>query len=86
MYSILIYDHYSNLPNNWLDIQDMSFEPYGSVGYLDQLRNRVSDFEFLLVMGHISMECSMDLDYFPKEPSSAVYLQNKDEVISLSCL
>ena len=50
------------------------------MGYLEQLRNRVSDFEFLLVMGHISMECSMDLDYFAKEPSSAVYLQNKDEV------
>lgn len=50
------------------------------MAYLEQLRNRVSDFEFLLVMGHISMECSMDLDYFPKEPSSAVYLQNKEEV------
>lgn len=51
------------------------------MGYLEQLRNRASDFEFLLVMGHISMECSMDLDYFAKEPSSAVYLQNKDEVV-----
>ena len=71
---------FKNNFNVWYGIQGISFEPYGSVGYLEQLRNRVSDFEFLLVMGNISMECSMDLDYFAKEPSSAVYLQSKEEV------
>lgn len=71
------YTHHFHI---WYGIQGISFEPYGSVAYLEQLRNRISDFEFLLVMGHISMECSMDLDYFPKEPSSAVYLQKKEEV------
>jgi hypothetical protein len=76
----LTYYTTTTIPHIWYDIQGISFEPYGSVAYLEQLRNRISDFEFLLVMGHISMECSMDLDYFPKEPSSAVYLLNKEEV------
>ena len=53
------------------------------MGYLDQLRNYESTFEFLIVKGDISIECSMDVDYFPTEPSSAVYLKNKVEVSSV---
>jgi hypothetical protein len=34
------------------------------------------------VKGDLSIECSMDVDYFPTEPTSAVYLRNKVEVRS----
>ena len=51
-----------------------SFPPYGSVGYLDQLRNRTVTWEFAIVKGDIGIECSMDLNYFSKEPSSVEYL------------
>jgi hypothetical protein len=31
--------------------------------------------EFLIVRGEVSVECSMDMDYFSEDPSSMVYLQ-----------
>ena len=37
----------------------------------------MSTWEFLIVRGDIGIECSMDLNYFPKEPSSLVYLNSE---------
>jgi hypothetical protein len=53
----------------------VSFPPYGSVAYLDLLRNRTTTWEFLIVRGEVSVECSMDIDYFSSDPSSMVYVQ-----------
>ena len=36
----------------------------------------MSTWEFLIVRGDVGIECSMDLNYFPKEPSSLVYLNS----------
>lgn len=63
-------------PHSLSVLQGISYPPYGSVGYLDQLRNRETTWEFLLVRGDVGIECSMDTNYFPTEPASAVYLSS----------
>ena len=70
------------MPHYFHSFQGISFPPYGSVAYLDQLRDRTVTWEFLIVKGDVGIECSMDVDYFPKEPSSAAYLQSSKSEVS----
>ena len=51
-----------------------SIPPYGSVAYIDQLRNEESTWEVVVVRAMLTMDCAMDLGYFPETPSSVRYL------------
>ena len=51
-----------------------SIPPYGSVSYIDQLRNEASTWEVLVVRAMLSVDCAMDIGYFPDPPASIRFL------------
>ena len=54
--------------------QPYSIPSYGSVAYIDQLRNEASTWEVVVVRAMLTMDCAMDLGYFPETPSSVRFL------------